>query len=106
MTAPPPKLWKKDRNRSHAKARAKERFGIDLTNEDLRRIVRDIESGVAIFILPARGSRDVGLYDVILRSRLVRIVYDRVTKVVVTVLPSTALWPAPKRAADAGGNDG
>lgn len=84
MTAPP----KKPPKGPHARARARQRFGFDLSVEDFRQIKRDVAMGNAIWISDsayAEPGQRVCLFDVLLRGRLVRIVFDVERAFVITV---------------------
>ena len=76
---------KKRKRRTHAQRRAAERYGIVLTKEDLKKIVRKIESGQAGVVY--RESPRIQILDVECGSKIIRVVYDLRRKAVVTVLP-------------------
>lgn len=81
MTAPPKKPWKK--TGSHALERAKERLGMELSQDDIRQIKRDIRDNVAVFSHHCPGY--VEAWDCLVKGRLVRVIWDPVTRVVCTV---------------------
>ena len=71
--------------RRHAKKRAKERLGISLTTKLEKQIVQAIRSNKFTFV--HRTSRTRIVADVDLAGRIIRVVYSKSTKQIVTVLP-------------------
>lgn len=69
----------------HAKRRCRERLGFTLTPEDEQQIIHKIQNGIATFI--ERQSNRISLFGVMLRGTETVVVYDRVRKVVVTLIP-------------------
>lgn len=69
----------------HAIRRARERYGLHLTQNDLAQLVRDIQEGRAW--LTARQSNRVSHYDMMTRGLTVRVVYDHARHQIVTFLP-------------------
>ncbi len=76
---------KKRKRHTHAQRRAAERYGIVLTEEELKKIVKKIDSGQAGLV--HRESSRIQILDVECGSKLVRVVYDLRRKALVTVLP-------------------
>ena len=72
--------------RIHAKKRALERYDLDLNREKLEEIVKRIQSGVGIRMV-LRQSLRISHYEMTVQEKLVRVVYDRQRKTVVTFLP-------------------
>lgn len=70
--------------RKHLKKRCEERFGIELTKSKRKEIENLIRSGKSVFIKRQYGDRI--LRDVYYENKILRIVYDEVTKTMVTVL--------------------
>lgn len=79
------RLTKTASERIHTKRRALERFGIKLTTQDIKRIVREIQSGKWPFI--SRDSARVSKWRVRLGENDVCVVYDKNRKNLVTVMP-------------------
>jgi hypothetical protein len=75
--------------KTHAHERAWQRHGIDFDPSDIRQIIRDIGDGAALFVGNGGGGCD--LYEVLVKGRLCRIVFDPKRKFIVTVLPPRAL---------------
>lgn len=71
--------------RLHAKRRALERYGISLNRKRYREIVADIQAGRGEFI--ERRSHRISVWKVKIAGELVRVVYDKIRKTIVTVLP-------------------
>lgn len=76
--------------RKHAKNRAEERFGIDL-NHETHRAIRDVIGGsstegkvLACLEKTLRGRRT---YRITFRGRVIRLIWDRPRRTVVTLLP-------------------
>jgi hypothetical protein len=70
--------------RKHLKKRCEERFGIELTKSKRKEIENLIRSGKSVFIKRQFGDRIIR--DVIYEYKILRIVYDEITKTMVTVL--------------------
>jgi membrane-bound lytic murein transglycosylase MltF len=75
----------------HARRRMNERHGQTLNSQQHADLVRQIHTGQAKFI--ERQSNRVSVWAVIHAGVEIRVVYDRNTKNIVTVLPSPA-WDA------------
>lgn len=80
---------KKYAQRFHAKKRAAQRFGLDLTTDKQRQIVRLIQLGKGRFVKHESNSRSHWVIE--WEGQLLRVVYDKVRKELVTVLPKEAL---------------
>lgn len=76
---------KKLRQRIHARKRFLARFGIELTKEVRRELVRQIQGGEARHI--RKQSNRVTIYSVQLEGKRIDVVYDNRTHNVVTCLP-------------------
>jgi hypothetical protein len=70
--------------RRHAKRRARLRFDLDLTDEDLRQAVKAIQAGEAKHY--ETQSNRVTKFDLTLKGVLVRVAYDKTTKEIITVM--------------------
>ena len=70
---------------NHVKQRFVERFGLSLSNEDLSSMIKSIQNQTAVFV--HKKSHRVSIWQVPLSGRLFKVVYDKRTKTVVTVLP-------------------
>jgi hypothetical protein len=68
----------------HAKRRALERFGIELSRKSIERIVADIQAGRASFLRKQSGR--VSLFEIELESCLMVVAYDKTRKSIVTCL--------------------
>ena len=69
----------------HSKKRAWQRYELDLTNEDLDILVRQIKEGEAEFLRGYSNSRTV--HKVSFRNLEFPVLYSRSLKKIVTVLP-------------------
>jgi len=72
--------------RVHAKKRALERYDLDLNRDALEEIVSRIQNGVGIKMVLKQSLR-ISHYEMTVQEKLVRVVYDRSRKTVVTFLP-------------------
>ena len=70
--------------RWHAKKRCEERFGITLTNKQIRQIVRDIQSGKAEYLGATSKYRTI--FRVKLLDFTVKVVYSKKKKTLITVI--------------------
>jgi len=70
--------------RKHAKRRMAERFGISVGDETLREVVLAIQQGKATFV--RKQSNRVTLWEVMIHDILTRVVYDKNTKEIITIL--------------------
>lgn len=68
----------------HFKKRCEERFGINITKAKRKEIVNLIKSGESVFVKRQFGDRVI--HDVIYEDRILRVVYDELTRTIVTVL--------------------
>lgn len=69
----------------HARARARERYGLFLKWEDVDRMVRAIQQREAVLV--QRTCRRLSVWDVPHSGRTCRVVYDRRFRNLVTFLP-------------------
>jgi hypothetical protein len=81
-------VTKKSAQRKHARKRAKERYGIDLTRRDMRAIIRKIDNGKAEFI--GRQSLRVTVWKAKYKEEDLTFAYDNKRKTIVTVFPKGA----------------
>lgn len=70
--------------RIHLKKRCQERFGIEITKKKRKEIENLIKSGKSVFVKRQAGDRII--HDVIYEDTILRVVYDELTKTIVTVL--------------------
>lgn len=75
---------KKQAQLEHAKRRAYLRYGLRLTQDDMSRIVRSIQDGIAVPVV--KQSHRITLFDVTVQETTIRVAYDRVRKSIATVL--------------------
>lgn len=80
----PIKKTRKDLFR-HAKKRAKERYDLSLTNEDLNALVKLIQNNKGIFV--KRMSLNRTMFLVEYKNQNLKVVYDKARHAVVTLLP-------------------
>jgi hypothetical protein len=71
--------------KAHARRRAMQRFGMTLTTDQMREVVRDIQSSRAIFV--DRQSNIVTRWVVHVQGRWVATVYDSARGMIRTVMP-------------------
>ncbi|MGB5105562.1 MAG: hypothetical protein WBP42_02500 [Candidatus Zixiibacteriota bacterium] len=69
----------------HAKLRAMQRVGLNISKGTLEQIARMIQSGRAVFV--ARQSLSRTIWDVELQGKTIRVVYYKPTKQILTFLP-------------------
>jgi hypothetical protein len=72
------------RIRQHAKRRARQRFSFELTAEQERAIVQDIQLGIAEFV--ERQSTRVTVWRVALANNVAKVCYDSHRKAIITCL--------------------
>jgi hypothetical protein len=84
----------------HARTRGADRYGLRLTQDDLVRIVRQIQKGEAQYV--GRDSNRVSIWIVEHSGRHLPAVYDKERQVIVTFLPLTAMCMEPYRSEWAG----
>lgn len=77
-------ISKKRASQLHARRRSAQRTGIVLTDGRQKKIVQMIQSGKATFV--RKRSNRVSTFDVLYCGELMRVVYDRKRKCLVTVL--------------------
>lgn len=83
--------------RSHVHRRSKERLGITMSEAELNAIEASLRDRRGRFV--HRADHGVSFWDVILRGRWVRVVFDHEHDELVTVLPDdTRVKPARRRA--------
>lgn len=75
---------KKTAQRRHAKRRAAQRFGVNVGTETLRAAVTAIQSGQAKHI--ETQSNRISVHELEIHGILMRVVYDKHRKEIVTVL--------------------
>jgi len=68
----------------HTQKRARQRFGIETTAEDNAVMVRAIQEHRGLFV--AKVSNRVTVFDLDYRGASMRVMYDKVKKVILTVL--------------------
>lgn len=71
--------------RKHAKARALERFDLEVTDRDLGEMVRQIQSGEAQFV--RKQSLRVSVFKVVVQDKPLIAVYDKKRNTIATVYP-------------------
>ena len=76
---------KKAALRAHARRRALERYGIELTREKQNAIVRAIQKGQGLFL--RRQSLRVTEWNVAFEGKELRVIYDGKRKTLITCLP-------------------
>jgi hypothetical protein len=69
----------------HAKLRAAERYNLLLSSEDLKQIIKQIQSNRAIFL--ERQSLRVTKWEVTVKDQTLCVIYDRERHSIVTILP-------------------
>lgn len=72
----------------HANRRALERFGVSLSHETNRRIIKEIQTGKARHV--RKQSHRVSLFETELAGQPCVVVYDRLRKTIASVLFSEA----------------
>lgn len=72
----------------HAKARAFERYGLALSDEDMNAALAAVKAGRATFVFD-QNDRNV-VYDIVIAGTRCRFVYDKITQRIVTFLPARA----------------
>jgi len=72
---------------SHAKRRFKARLGLKLTPKLYASMIQDIQGGQAELV--DKQSNRVSIFRLEVDGHTVKVVYDKHTKAIVTVLPST-----------------
>lgn len=81
----------------HAKRRAAQRFGVSLSDLEIAGFVESLRTRTATFV--HRLDRGRSLWEVQLRGRPVRVVYDHAHEELVTVLPDTSRIAPPRTCA-------
>ena len=71
--------------RAHAKLRALQRYDLDLTAKMRRKIIEEIQQQRSIHL--ETQSNRVSIHLVEVEARDIRVVYDKIRKEIVTVLP-------------------
>ncbi len=77
----------------HAKKRAKERLGIDLTPDMRQRLIRDIQKGHGRFLY--RQSGRISVWEVWVAGKRATVIYDSDRHSIVTFLPKRATRREP-----------
>jgi len=78
------RLNKADAQSAHARRRVVERFGFPIGEERLEEIAEEIRQGRAKFLY--RTSNRVTVWETMIEERPARVVYDKRTKRIVTVI--------------------
>ena len=76
---------KKKASTVHLKRRFYERYNLEITNQDIKEMVRKIQNQQAEFI--ERQSNRITIWKLQFRDKDYTIVYDKVRKSIVTVFP-------------------
>jgi len=84
--------------RRHARHRAHERYGIDVVPGVRKEIIAKIRSGRSQPV--ETQSLRISVHDVEINGQIVRVVYDRQRKELVTFLPRTIYEAKPRRRSD------
>lgn len=72
----------------HARARAKERLGVEFLPEDIKAITKMIQTDKSKFIF--NYSNNYSCHEVTYQNKTFRVVYDKQNKIVSTILPEEA----------------
>ncbi len=72
--------------RYHARQRALERYGLDLTDDDLEVLVRRVQAGTDVTLFDKQSHR-VTTWIMNVRGITCRVVYDKTRKTIVSFLP-------------------
>ena len=83
---------KAKRQKSHARRRAKDRYGIYLNDHQYNLMVKQIKNGVDCKVLCKQSNR-VSLYALKHEGSWLPVVYDKIRHTIVTILPIEALEP-------------
>ncbi|MFA5195843.1 MAG: hypothetical protein WC401_08620 [Bacteroidales bacterium] len=75
--------------RVHARQRAIQRYGVNISNKKRKEIINMIHSGVGKFV--RRRSVRVTEWEIPLGGEIFRVLYDKIRKDVVTFLPPKAV---------------
>lgn len=86
-----PRKTKQAAERLHANRRCRERYGFSLNDARHRTICAMIHEGSRECVFLERQSLRISLFAVFLEEAWLPVVYDRVRKTVVTVLPDVVL---------------
>jgi hypothetical protein len=68
----------------HARRRAAHRFGINLSPKTHDQLIQDIQTGKALFV--EKQSNRISVWDLKYDNQILRLVYDRQRKQIVTIL--------------------
>lgn len=77
---------KKKRQKHHAQRRARERFGIYLTDNDVNEIIKMIQNASKKVLFVEKQSNRVSVFQVTYGDEVFGVVYDKIRKMIVTVL--------------------
>lgn len=77
-------MKKRRSEKLHAKKRAKQRYKIDLSHEEYEALCRQIRDGESIFVKKQSNTRTI--HDVTYKNKVMRAVYDKLRKCIVTFL--------------------
>jgi hypothetical protein len=78
-------VFMKARQRIHAKFRAKQRYNIDLKDEEYDALCRQIQNKKSWFI--ERKSKRKTIHELVLQQKVVRVMYDNRRQTIATFLP-------------------
>lgn len=81
---------KTEAQNKHAKQRALERYGIDLTRHKRQEIINKIQNGIAVLV--RKQSHRVSIFSVKFEGQEVIVVYDRQRKTLASFLPIEAKY--------------
>ena len=73
--------------RLHFKKRMSERYGLDISRENIVRIVKIIQRNQSIFTIKQSNTRSI--HFISYADRVIPMVYDKLRKELVTALPAT-----------------
>lgn len=79
------KTDKKKAQKIHAKRRALQRYSIELNKSLHKDWIHQIQNGVAKFV--ERQSNRISVYEILVEGKIIPVVYDKIRKNIVTVLP-------------------
>jgi len=85
---------KKKAQLKHARLRFDGRFGIQLNDNEYLQLVNKIQKGNAEFV--ERQSNRVTIWNIEHNNKIIRVVYDKRTKVIVSALPIYGLENEPR----------
>ena len=83
------RIGKELRQKKHGKRRLRERFGISLSDRDYEDLVNKIQNDETTYV--EKQSCRISVFDVKLLDEVVRVVYDKSRKTIVTALFPTSV---------------